>query len=660
MNIRRKTSHGQALVMITLALLAMTGMMGLAVDLGWSFFVKKQAQAAADGAALAAVQEVSKRAGGMASAINCSAASADCQTNPVACSSYSAGSTSNLYNGCLYAMIDGFKAGGQAGRQNVTIQSNVGTLPPTVAGISATNVAYWVTVRTVQTIPQLFSAVLGNPTGLVAARATAAVAIETLPNSVYGLDREGDCGDHGGPGTGACGVPLQFNAGGRITAAGGLVLDSLCNGTSRVGCSNFGSGSVSSANQTASGNNYAGMGSGTVTAGGPIQIRGGAGGTAGGKVDPSGTYTPAPTPGPSDGSLYQDPTKGMPQPPLAASAPVPTCGIKNGTVTSGTLGPFNYYSYSSVNGSRKPVPDGGTITVTGTVTFSSNGTCPTYGTDINYNATGATAQTGAAFPAYIFHGGLIVGGNGNTSLTLGQGQYVMDGRAPDSNWVNSVAPVLDVIDNGSGRTSITGTGSGGQMFIFTAPQSSASAATPNYSYPGLNTQISAFPEIQTATAGLDLGKFEIETTNSSSSVILSGANQASGALPATLKAYDGILFWQDRRNSLMKYNPDGSYNCVGPFTGVSCMKTSAQQTADLMIDSFESPEQEIDALTGTITLDGVIYQPRGGLMEIQGPGATFSSKIQLISGAVILEDNVNVNLTIPTHPFKRTVVALIE
>ena len=35
-------------------------------------------------------------------------------------------------------------------------------------------VDYWVTVRTVETIPQLFSAVLGNTTGLSSARATAA------------------------------------------------------------------------------------------------------------------------------------------------------------------------------------------------------------------------------------------------------------------------------------------------------------------------------------------------------------------------------------------------------------------------------------------------------------------------------------------------------
>src|SRR5579871_1974060 len=63
MNSRKKTSGGQALVMVTLALISMIGMMGLAVDLGWSYFVQKEAQAAADTAALAAAQEAVNRLG---------------------------------------------------------------------------------------------------------------------------------------------------------------------------------------------------------------------------------------------------------------------------------------------------------------------------------------------------------------------------------------------------------------------------------------------------------------------------------------------------------------------------------------------------------------------------------------------------------------------
>src|ERR1700720_1585404 len=56
MSNRKKTSGGQAIVMVALALMSMSGMMGLAVDLGWSFFTQKAAQAAADDAALSAVQ----------------------------------------------------------------------------------------------------------------------------------------------------------------------------------------------------------------------------------------------------------------------------------------------------------------------------------------------------------------------------------------------------------------------------------------------------------------------------------------------------------------------------------------------------------------------------------------------------------------------------
>ena len=674
MNRRKKTSGGQAIVMVTLSLMAMTGMMGLAVDLGWSFFVKKEAQAAADGAALAAVQEVSKRVSGVASSIVCNAATnADCQANPVPCSNYTSGSTSNLYNGCLYARINGFSAGGQAGRQNVTIQSNLGSngLPPTVTGILPSNLAYWVTVRTVQSIPQLFSAVLGNPTGMVASRATAGVAIETLVNSFYGEDREGTCDDHANGVL--CGVPLDFAvAGGRITAAGGMVLDSLCNGTSTLGC-----GTTSGGN----GNNYAAMGSGTVTAAGPIQIRGGAGGTTGGKVDPSGTYTPPPTPGPSDGSLYQDPTKGLPQPPLAATNPAPTCGILNtdpqqqvntyGTKITGTtgntaplsLGPYNYYSYH-MQGSTK-VPDGNAITITGNVVFSKGGGCP--GT---LNSVGATSQSSSSYPSYIFHGGLNVNNPNNpsnTTVSFEQGQYVMDGRLTDTSWVNNVAPVFLVDNLGASVTTTLNQAStntaAGQMFIFTAPQSTAQASIPNYSYPGLSTQINAFPELQTATANLMQGKAEIRPD--AGSVTLNGANNSSGALPTPLSPYDGILFWQDRRNSTVLYKTDGSYNCAPPFT--ACTKSQTQYQADRMIDNVESTEEEIGTNSGKITLNGTIYQPRGGILEIcancgtgSGGSGNLTSALQVISGALTLQGSINVNLTIPTRPFRRTVAALIE
>src|SRR3989442_7740019 len=71
MRTRQRNLTGQALVLVTLALFAMMGMMGLAVDLGWMFFLKKSAQATADAAALGAVREAKERLGGSFGGFTC-------------------------------------------------------------------------------------------------------------------------------------------------------------------------------------------------------------------------------------------------------------------------------------------------------------------------------------------------------------------------------------------------------------------------------------------------------------------------------------------------------------------------------------------------------------------------------------------------------------
>ncbi len=55
--------RGQALLLVTLALFAMCGLLGLAVDLGWAYFVKKSAQASSDAGALAAAHVVLSQVG---------------------------------------------------------------------------------------------------------------------------------------------------------------------------------------------------------------------------------------------------------------------------------------------------------------------------------------------------------------------------------------------------------------------------------------------------------------------------------------------------------------------------------------------------------------------------------------------------------------------
>ena len=169
MSERKKTQNGQALLLVTLSLLSMCGIMGLAVDLGWSFYVKKSAQAAADSAALAAVRYAKHYA--TPPYTTCDGSTLYCSSVPVTCTAIQASApSSDAGKACLYAQQNGFQDG--TGRVKVTIAADATPSVPTAPNIT---VVYWVTVRVVQEVPQLFSAVLGNTTGVVAARATAAI-----------------------------------------------------------------------------------------------------------------------------------------------------------------------------------------------------------------------------------------------------------------------------------------------------------------------------------------------------------------------------------------------------------------------------------------------------------------------------------------------------
>src|SRR5579862_2012208 len=113
MTTRAKRHKGQALLLVTLALLAMCGLLGLAVDLGWSYYIRKSAQAAADSAALAAVAFAKTNAappyntcdGSTSTTLYCNSTPATCTT---IVTSYPMG---NANSACLYAQQNGFQDG---------------------------------------------------------------------------------------------------------------------------------------------------------------------------------------------------------------------------------------------------------------------------------------------------------------------------------------------------------------------------------------------------------------------------------------------------------------------------------------------------------------------------------------------------------------------
>jgi Flp pilus assembly protein TadG len=658
-NQRQRKSGGQALVMVTLALMAMAGLMGLAVDLGWSFFVQKQAQAAADGAALAAVQEavLNIRSKGIApSAFTCgSVMGVTCQTTQTSCNGGTVTGT-NLENGCLYAKTNGFDYTTASSRQTVTIQSNDhSTLPPTAPGVN--NITYWVTVRTVQNVPQLFSAMLGNTLGTVSAIGTAGIVGEVAPGSFYGMNRQGDCLYDSKGNQYDCGMDIDGSNGNSQGLQCGAVKADIC----------APAGIILASNCSAQGNGcdkaYGGDGGGAGAWGSALTM------LQGGAVK-AGTFTPStPTPAP-DGPLFQDQFANIPQPPVQVpSSPIGSCGYPNGTITGNvTLGPYQYYSYKVVSGQK--IPDGNPITPTGNVTFSTvnSGACPGGGFFMNGATSGSGTNQSPAFPAYIFWGGMNATAN-NTSVTFGPGQYVMAGTNSQSG----------VLFNASTATGDTTTGT---MFVFT-----------DGNYPGLSTQTGNIPNFANNMPVLYqgvLGGTDPSSAFKGASIDLSGvvgSNNATSALPAALDQYSGIVWWQDRRNSTVGYdlasNSPGCPLCDGDngsvlYCNMGCpggtppttLINQANPANSANHVTYTSPQIGIAPGNGHVGLQGIVYQPRGAWLFSSAGNSGFQCTIggqlqqcplEVVTGALVLDKGTTgLLLQGPTLPIIKYRAALIQ
>jgi len=199
--------------MTTLALVPMFGLMGLAVDLGWMEYTKKSAQTAADAAAMAALLQFQSTT--FSTTVTCGVGGVVCQA-PTSCNP---APTSYLHSGCDYAQLNGFSS---SGNQYVSLQAGTGAPPTAPTVLSST---YWVTARVNQTVPQLFSAVLGNSTGRVAARATA--ALNPARDCIYVMDPAGSDAVHMNGSASlvsSCGLYVNSNNPTALNGVGGVTL----------------------------------------------------------------------------------------------------------------------------------------------------------------------------------------------------------------------------------------------------------------------------------------------------------------------------------------------------------------------------------------------------------------------------------------------------
>ena len=199
-------SKGQAILLLTVGLIPMLGLIGLVTDLGYMRFVKTAAQTAADAAARSAVARFNATIGG--ATFSCSDYSWICNSD-YTCPATLTSATNPVETACLYAKQNGFYTNNA--NQKVTVVSGVSGAPPTAPGANAA--AWWITVRVSQSVPQLFSAVLGNTTGTVVARATGGITPAT--GCVYVLDPTGaDAYYQNGSTTfsSACGIYVDSNS----------------------------------------------------------------------------------------------------------------------------------------------------------------------------------------------------------------------------------------------------------------------------------------------------------------------------------------------------------------------------------------------------------------------------------------------------------------
>jgi hypothetical protein len=384
----RNGQRGSAFFMIMFMALPMFTAVGLVVDIGWAYYTRQAAHAAAEAAAMAAAQSALDgiKAGGT---YTCGSQGLGCYTgtaytcpastpNPI---------TSNVQNGCAYAAANGFTNGGPNG-QAVTMLAN------TSSPLNGVSVKYWVTAQILQQNPLTFGAVLGGQFLNVGAHATAAVFLSVPSNCVIALDP---------------------SAGGAVTVQGGADVSVTCGVASNSSASNAlavnGHVSVLDANSIQVVGNY--TSSGTVN---PTPVTGGAA-----AMDPFANLSP-PTPS----------TPCIADPHISGGTVSLNAGTYCGITISGNANvTFNSGTFILSGGGLHATSSNTTLTGTGVTFYNTCSPSPCNGGSAGYQsidmeAVSATlsAPTSGSYPGILFYQDPTVQTNatdqitGNTTLRL--------------------------------------------------------------------------------------------------------------------------------------------------------------------------------------------------------------------------------------------------
>jgi hypothetical protein len=156
-------------IFMTMSLTVLFSVLGLSVDLGYSYFVKLEAQTAADSAATAAAIYAVKNGFACGTNVTCNS-TYSCPTNLTS-------AANALEAGCLYAQSNGFLNTGSQAVSLIANNTSVGGAVP----------ALWIQANTSQTLAHWFLFLSGSGSGPVAAQSLAGVNITANPSCIYVL-----------------------------------------------------------------------------------------------------------------------------------------------------------------------------------------------------------------------------------------------------------------------------------------------------------------------------------------------------------------------------------------------------------------------------------------------------------------------------------------
>jgi hypothetical protein len=195
-------------IFMTLSLTVLFSLLGLSADLGYSYYVQLQAQAAADASARGAAIYAKNNGYICSTYVSCNS-SYSCPTSLA-----SAGNA--LQAGCLYAQSNGFT---NTGNQTVTMIANNTTLGDGAAP------ALWIQANVSQTVSHMFLFLAGFSSGPVAAQAIAGISASPNASCVYVLDNGNTSGALNISGTAkltgsGCGVWVNSSSSSAISLTG--------------------------------------------------------------------------------------------------------------------------------------------------------------------------------------------------------------------------------------------------------------------------------------------------------------------------------------------------------------------------------------------------------------------------------------------------------